>query len=216
MGDHAEQRLQPLRRLCELVEALAIGADRRAEAGDDVGDITELLQDRVVGNGAHACRVAAIGGVLALPLHGPRAGLEKQVRPESAKHRAVAVMREKLLLEGAQSQEEIETEILFRVEWIDLGRRHFAVHHDRRERARRQGAVAEEHIAVAALEARFVLHGNFGCPEAPPRFVRHHVVKPLDKGCPDGRRGPSIRRASKRSSVSTPSSFALSTIAAKA
>ena len=40
----------------KLDEAIALRADGGAEAGHDVRDIAELLQDGVVGNGAHARR----------------------------------------------------------------------------------------------------------------------------------------------------------------
>ena len=170
--DHREQRLQALRGFGQLVEAIAVGADGRAEAGDDVGDVAELLEDRVVRDGAHARRVAAIGGVLALPLDRARTGLEQQVRTKGAENGPVAVMREEFLLERAQAKEEVEAEILLRIERVFFSRRNVAVHHDRRQRARRQCPVAEEHVAVAALEARFVLHGNVGGAEAAARLVR--------------------------------------------
>ena len=83
-------------------------ADRRAEARDDVRDVAELLQDGVVGNGAHARRIAAIGRVIALALHRARAGLEQQVGAERAEQRAVARMREQMLLVVAQPQLEVE------------------------------------------------------------------------------------------------------------
>ena len=90
----------------QLDEPLALGADRGAEPGDDVGDIAELLQDGVVRNGAHArYGLPSIAPrASALPLDGPRSGLEQQVRPEGAEHRAIARMREQLLLVGAQPQ----------------------------------------------------------------------------------------------------------------
>ena len=86
-------------------------------------------------------------------------------------------MRKQLLLEGPQPQEEIEAEILLRVERIALGARNFAVHDDGRQGARRQGAVAEVHVAVAALEARLVLHGYLGIGKPPACLVGQHVVQ---------------------------------------
>ena len=108
--------------------------------------------------------------VLALPLHGPRTGLEQQVRPESAEHRPVSGMRKELLLEGPQPQEEIEAEILLGIERIVFDARNLAVHDDGRQGARRQGTVAEIHVTVAALEARLVLHGYLGVGETVPRL----------------------------------------------
>ena len=93
---------------------------RGAEAGDDVRDIAELLQDGVVGNGAHARHGAAIGGPagIALPLHGARAGLEQDVRTEGAEHGAIAGMREQVLLVGAQAADEVEAQVGVLVERI--------------------------------------------------------------------------------------------------
>src|SRR5262249_52950893 len=114
VGDHREERLQTLGGLHKLVEALAIGAHRRAKTSHDVGDVAELLKDRVVRNGTHARGIAAIGGGggFALTLDGPRSRLEEQVRAEGAENRTVAVVREKPLLEAAEPEEEIEAEVL--------------------------------------------------------------------------------------------------------
>ena len=100
--------LQPRRALGELDEALALRADRGAESRHHVRDVAELLQDCVVRDGAHARRIAALGRVIALALHRARAGLEQQVGAERAEQRAVARMREQLLLVGAQPQLEVE------------------------------------------------------------------------------------------------------------
>ena len=163
----------------ELDEALALRADRGAEAGDDVGHIAELLQDRVVGNGAHARDGAAIGGAagVALPLYRARAGLEQDVRAEGAEHRAIARMREQMLLVGAQAADEVEPQVGVLVERILAFGRHLAVHDDGGERARRQAPVGEEQVAVAALEARLVLDRNFVAGKAPARLVGEDVVQ---------------------------------------
>ena len=75
---------------------------------DDVGDVAELLQDRVVGDRAHAGWIAALGRVIALALHRARSGPEQEVCPERAEQGPVARMREEVLLVGAQAQLEIE------------------------------------------------------------------------------------------------------------
>ncbi len=202
----SKQRTQALRVARELDEALALGADRRAEAGDDVGHIAELLQDRVVGNGAHARDGAAIGGAagVALPLDGPRSGLEQNVRAEGAQHRAIARMREQMLLVGAQATDEVEPQIGVLVERILALGRYLAVHDDGRQRARRQTPVGEEQVAVAALEARLVLDRNLVADKAPACLVGEDVVQARAHLAGVGAAPHAIRRASRRSASRRP------------
>ena len=136
--DHLDQQPQPRRALGELDEAVALRADGGAEPGHHVGDIAELLQDGVVGDGAHARRVAAVGGVLALPLHRPRADLEQEVGAEGAEQRPVARVREQVLLIGAQAQLEIERQIDVGIERVLALARVLAADDDGGERARRR------------------------------------------------------------------------------
>src|SRR4029079_11892773 len=177
--DHLQQWTQSLRVAGKLDEAFALGADRGAETGDDVGYITELLQDRVVGNGAHARYCAAVGGAagVALPLNGARSGLEQDVRSEGAQHGAITRMREQVLLVGAQPADEVEAQICVLVEWILTVGRDPGTHDDGGQRACRQTAVGEKQVAVAALEARLVLDRHTVACKPPARLVGEDVVQ---------------------------------------
>ena len=86
-------------------------------------------------------------------------------------------MREQVLLIGAQAADEVEAQVGILVERILALGRNLAVHDDRRQRARRQAAVGEEQVAVAALEARLVLDRNLVARKAAARFVGEHVVQ---------------------------------------
>ena len=86
-------------------------------------------------------------------------------------------MAEQGLLIGAQAQEEVEAEVLVGVERIVGDEVAVRVEDYGRHRFGRQLAVAEEHEAVAALEARFVLHGDVVARKARTGFVGKDVVE---------------------------------------
>ena len=86
-------------------------------------------------------------------------------------------MREQVLLIGAQAADEVEAQVGVLVERILAVGRNLAVHDDGGQRARRQTAVGEEQVAVAALEARLVLDRNLVARKAAARFVGEHVVQ---------------------------------------
>ena len=97
---HRQENFQARRPFCKLDETIAFRSNGRTNPRDHVSDVAKLLQNRVVGNGPHACWVTAIGGAGAfhLTFDGTRAGPKQKVRPESAKNRAIAGMSEQFLL----------------------------------------------------------------------------------------------------------------------
>ena len=175
--NHLDEDAQARGALGQLHETLALRADGGAEARDHVRHVAELLQDGVVGDRAHAGGIAAVARVLALALHGTRAALEQEVCPEGAEQRPVAGMGEEVLLVGAQAELEVEREIDVGIERVLALARVLAGHDDGRERAGRELPVAEEQVAVAALEARLVLHGECVAEEAPACLAREDVAQ---------------------------------------